>query len=309
MPENAALPVSSPARVRSGILLMFGCAFTFASMDALVKHLTGHVPLLQLVWSRYFFHCVVMLLIFGPLMRARLWRANNMRWQIGRGMMLMTSTCLGFASLMFLPLAEFTAIAFVTPLIVTVLARPMLGEQVTAARWIAVIAGFAGVLIIVRPGGNLFGWAVLLPLAMSFVYAVFQILTRRHAGADDPITTLFFSGLVGAVLTSFAVPLVWKTPGVAEWPLLVMVGVMGAGGHLLLVLAFRRAPASTLAPISYTQLLFATAVGYAVSRHIPDRWALVGMGVIALAGLYAAVLQAMEGRRRSGDEAEVPISD
>lgn len=329
----AGLPASSPGRIRSGIALMFCCAFTFASLDALAKFLSSHVPTLQLVWFRYFFHMVTMLVVFGPVMRSRLWRAGHLRWQATRGVILIVCTCLSFTGLSLMPLAEFTAIAFIAPLIVTLLARPLLGERVSMARWVAVTAGFVGILIVIRPGGGMLGWPALIPLVMAGVYAMFQILSRKFAGADDPVTTLFFSGLIGAVLTTLVVPLVWVAPQVSDWPLLIMLGVMGAGGHLMLILAFRRAPASTLAPISYTQLVFATVLGIAVSQHIPDRWSLIGMGVIALAGLCAAILQGLEGpdadraveadaagatgpgagraagRRRDADVADVPTGD
>lgn len=312
MSAASGLPPATPAGVRAGILMMLGCAFTFASLDVLAKHLSSQVHTLQLVWFRYFFHVALMLLVFGPPMGARLWRTDNPRWQIGRGAILIVCTCLSFAGLSVMPLAEFTAIAFVTPLIVTLLARSFLGEKVSPARWVAVIAGFCGVLIIIRPGGGLFGWAALIPLCLSLVYAVFQILTRKYAGADDPLTTLFFTGLVGALIASGPVLWVWQAPTLQQWPLLVALGLCGAGGHLLLILAFQRAPASSLAPISYTQLLFATGLGVVVTHHVPDGWTLVGMGVIAAAGLYAALLQGMQGmagRKRAGDEADIPLSD
>ena len=309
MGHPAGLPQATRAGVRAGIFMMLGCAFTFASLDVLAKHLSSHIPTLQLVWFRYFFHVALMLIVFGPPMGARLWRSENLRWQFGRGAILILCTCLSFAGLSLMPLAEFTAIAFVTPLIVTLLARSFLKEKVSPARWVAVTAGFCGVLIIIRPGGGLFGWVALIPLGLSLVYAVFQILTRKYAGADDPVTTLFFTGLVGAALASVPIFWVWQAPTVQQWPLLVALGLFGAGGHLLLILAFQRASASSLAPISYTQLLFATGLGIVVTHHVPDGWTLLGMGVIALAGLYAALLQGMQGRTRAGDEADLPGSE
>ena len=303
-------PPSRAAGNGAGIALMFGAAFTFASVDALAKHLSDDFPTLQLVWFRFFFHVAFMLLVFGPVMRARLWRAANMRWQIGRGALLITTTVLSYTSLSLMPLAEFTAIAFVAPLVVTILAARFLGEKVGFARWCAVLAGFAGVLVIIRPGGALFGWQALVPLAMATIYAVFQILTRKFAGADDPVTTLFFTGLTGAVIASLLVPFAWKTPSVDEWPLLACLGLLGGGGHLLLILAFQRVPASALAPISYMQLVFATVLGIVVAHHVPDRLTLIGMGLIALAGLFGAALQGLASRRpRPPDEADIPISD
>lgn len=306
------LPMSTPERVRGGILLMIACSFIFASLDALAKFMGAHYPILQVVWFRYTFHVIGMVVVFAPIMGKRMFRATNIRWQVGRGFILVVCTGLSFTGLQFMPLAEFTAIAFVTPLIVTMLAGRLLGERVSLARWGAVVLGFAGVVIIIRPGSGLFGWAALIPLVMSFVYAIFQVLTRKYAGTDDPITTLFFSGLAGAVLASATVPFVWKTPEPLHWPILMFMGIMGGGGHLLLMLCFRRAPASVLAPFSYSQLAFATLLSMFALQHVPDRWSLIGMGVIAAAGLYAVILQAWEGRRhgkRPGDEADVPMTD
>jgi len=306
------LPMSTPERVRGGILLMIACSFIFASLDALAKYMGAHYPILQIVWFRYTFHVVGMVVVFAPIMGKRMFRATNIRWQVGRGFILVVCTGLSFTGLQFMPLAEFTAIAFVTPLIVTMLSAKFLGEKVSMARWGAVVLGFAGVLIIIRPGSGLFGWPALIPLVMSFVYAVFQVLTRKYAGTDDPITTLFFSGLAGAVLATLTVPFVWQTPEPVHWPVLILMGIMGGGGHLLLMFCFRRAPASVLAPFSYTQLAFAILLSTLALHHVPDRWALIGMGVIAAAGLYAVILQAWEGRRRSkrpGDEADVPMTD
>jgi drug/metabolite transporter (DMT)-like permease len=314
MAEIAGLPMSTPARVRVGIMMMVGCSLIFASLDSLAKVMGQHYPVLQIVWFRYTFHVVGMLVVFLPMMGKRMFRAANMRWQVGRGLILVVCTCLSFTGLRLMPLAEFTAISFVTPLIVTLLASRFLGEKVSALRWGAVALGFAGVLVIIRPGSGIFGWPAMIPLVMSCVYASFQVLTRKNAGTDDPITTMFFSGLAGAVLATIALPFNWKMPEPMHWPILILMGLMGGGGHLLLMLCFRRAPASVLAPFSYAQLAFATLIGVLFLNHIPDRWSIIGMGVIACAGLYAVAIQAWEsharGRRnRPGDEADVPMTD
>jgi drug/metabolite transporter (DMT)-like permease len=313
MAHTLGLPMSTPARVRGGIFLMLACSLIFASLDALAKFMGAYYPVVQVVWFRYTFHVIAMVAVFGPIMGRAMFRANNLRWQVGRGLILVVCTCCSFTGLRYMPLAEFTAIAFITPLIVTLLAGPLLGEKVSTARWAAVILGFAGVVIIIRPGSGLFGWAALIPLVMACIYAVFQVLTRKYAGTDDPVTTLFFSGLAGAVLASVAVPFAWKPPAPEHWPILILMGIMGGGGHLLLMLCFRRAPASVLAPFSYTQLAFASLISTVALNHVPDRWSAIGMAVIALAGLYAMVLHAWEGRggkrRRQADEADVPITD
>ena len=312
MADIQGLPMSTPERVRIGILFMVGCSLIFASLDSLAKVMGTHYPVLEIVWFRYTFHVVAMLVIFLPLMGRRLFHATNLRWQLGRGLILVACTCLSFTGLRMMPLAEFTAISFVTPLIVTLMAGRFLAEKVSMARWVAVGIGFVGVVVIIRPGSGIFGWPAVIPLVMSCVYASFQVLTRKNAGTDDPVTTMFFSGLAGTVLATLALPFNWKTPEALHWPVLILMGIMGGGGHLLLMLCFRRAPASVLAPFSYSQLAFATLIGIVFLNHIPDRWSLIGMGIIACAGLYAVGLQAWEGRnprRRPADEADVPMTD
>jgi len=296
--DAPGLPLSTPERVRVGILMMVGCSMIFASLDATAKLMGAYYAVFEIVWLRYTVHVMVMLAVFLPAMGLRMLRAHHLRWQIVRGLILVLCTGLSFTGLRLMPLAEVTAISFVTPLMVTLLAGPLLGEKVGMARWGAVALGFAGVVIIVRPGSGIFGWAALIPLGLACANAFFHILSRKYAGADDPVTTLFFSGLVGAVLASFALPFVWKTPAPEHWPALLLMGLLGGGGHLLLVLCFRRAPASVLAPFTYTQLAFATLIGIFIMHHMPDRWSLVGMGVIALAGLYAVGVQAWEHRSR-----------
>ena len=297
---------------RAGAALILAAVFSFAALDTLAKHLSGRYATPQMVWFRYTFHVVALLLLALPFVRGRLFAARNWRWQLGRGLILLLCTLLSFTGLHYLPLAEFTAIGFVAPLIVTAVAARYLGEPVSRARWLAVGAGFVGVLIIIRPGSGIFGWAAALPLALAIVYALFQILTRRFAGEDDPLTTLFFSGLVGALAVSTIVPFHWATPTPADWPWLIAVGLIGAGGHGLLILAFQRADASVLAPMTYAQLVFALILGYGVMGSVPDAWSLAGMAVVAISGFASAVLQARETRarqRRHPDEADVPLSD
>jgi len=313
MADAQGLPLSTPERVRTGILFMVGCSLIFASLDSLAKVMGQQYPVLQIVWFRYTFHVVGMLVVFLPFMGRRMFRATNMRWQAGRGLILVVCTCLSFTGLRFMPLAEFTAISFVTPLIVTLLASRFLGEKVSPLRWGAVALGFAGVLVIIRPGSGIFGWPALIPLVMSCVYASFQVLTRKYAGTDDPITTMLYSGMAGAILATLTLPFNWKTPEPLHWPILILMGLMGGGGHLLLMLCFRRAPASVLTPFSYAQLAFSTCIGILFLNHVPDRYSAIGMGVIALAGVYAVAVQAFEGRaqrRRARDaEAAVPMTD
>lgn len=295
--RNTAQP---PVRAGSGILLMLCAVGCFAATDTLAKMLVSHYATLQLLWIRNGVHVLTILLLGWPLLGRRLFQANNMRWQWQRGLLLLICSFLAFTSLRFMPVAEFTAIVFASPLLVTLLAARWLKERVSPARWCAIGAGFIGVMIIIRPGSGLFGPAALIPLLLACISAFFIILTRKYARDDDALTTLFYTGLVGALATSLTMPFVWHTPPLADWPALLALGVIAAAGHYMFVLAFRRAPASTLAPFSYAQLVFAVLFGYLLLRTVPDYWSFIGMGVVVASGMAAAVLQRWEMRGSRG---------
>ena len=287
----------SPTRgTGAGIVLILAAVCCFAASDTLAKILTAHYSTLQLLSIRNWVHVLVILLLGWPLLGRRLFQANNLRWQWQRGLLLLTCSFLAFTSLRFMPVAEFTALIFVSPLLVTLLAARMLKERVSRARWCAVGAGFIGVMLIIRPGSGLFGWAALIPLVLACLSALFAILTRKYARDDDALTTLFYTGLTGALASSLTVPFVWRTPPPADWPALLALGVIAVAGHYMFVLAFRRAPASTLSPFSYAQLIFATLFGVLLLHAVPDRWSFIGMGVVVASGLAAALLQRFEAR-------------
>ena len=286
-----------PARPASGILLMLCAVGCFAAADTLGKILVADYSALQLLWVRNCVHVLAIMLLGWPILGKALFRANNVRWQWQRGLLLLLCSFLALTSLRFMPVAEFTAIIFISPLIMTLLAARWLKERVSCARWCAVGAGFAGVMLIIRPGSNLFGWAALIPLVLSGLAAFFAILTRKYARDDDALTTLFYTGLVGALASSLTILFVWRTPPPGDWPALLALGVIAAAGHYMFVLAFRRAPASTLSPFSYAQLIFAVIFGYVVLHAVPDQWSIIGMGVVLASGLAAAILHRWEGRR------------
>ena len=285
-----------PSRPGSGILLMLCAVSCFAATDTIAKILVAHYSTLQLLWIRNSVHVLTIVLLGWPILGKRLFKANNMRWQWQRGLLLLTCSFLAFTSLRFMPVAEFTAIVFASPLLVTLLAARWLKERVGMARWCAIGAGFIGVMIIIRPGSGLFGPAALIPLLLAGISAFFIILTRKYARDDDALTTLFYTGLVAALATSLTMPFVWHTPPLADWPALLALGVIAAAGHYMFVLAFRRASASTLSPFSYAQLLFAVLFGYLLLHTVPDRWSFIGMGVVVASGMAAAILQRWEMR-------------
>ena len=278
-----------------GILLILCCSATFATLDTIAAYMRQWYPAMQVAWFRYTFHALAVLVVAVPFMGKRLFKVSRPLWQVIRGVLLLTCTLLTFTALGFMQVAEFTALAFVTPLVVTMLAGPVLKERVTPLAWVAVCTGFVGVLIVVRPGAGALGWAALLPIVMSFFNGGFQIFTRKYAAHDDPVSTLFYTGLVGAIgcsvflpLLSISVPANWVAPQSAHLPLLVLMGLIAAAGHYLIILAFRLAPASTLAPMTYSQMAFAVFTGWLVFNKLPDSFTILGMVVIALAGLFAA---------------------
>lgn len=280
-----------------GILLFMLALMLFAMLDATSKHLTASFAVPLLVWARYALHFVIMLIFVAPSMRLQLVRTDNLALQVVRALALVGTT--GFAMMAFrtMPLAEATAVLFLAPLLVTLLAGPFLHERIGAGRWAAVIVGFAGVLLIARPGGALSLAGILWALAGAACYAVYQILTRRLSHAEHPLTLLFYTALVGTAVMSLALPWFWFefSPSPLQWLKIASLGFYGGVGHFLLIRAFRLAPASTLTPFGYTQLIWAGLLGWLVFGHIPDAMTAAGMAVIAASGLWLAL-----GERQAG---------
>lgn len=280
-------PSASPL---PGILLLLTATATFACLDNLGKWLMQTYSVGMVVWVRYLMHTLVMIALLGPRLGFGLVRSNAPGMQIVRALVLIVSSLMFFWGLSKMPIAECTAISFMSPLLLTVLSIWFLKERVPPSAWIAVVIGFVGVLLIVRPGGELFSPVVVLPLITALLFATYQLLTRKMAGIDPTLTTLFYGALVGTVLTSLFVPLFWQTPQSAfHIFLFVMTGLLGAMGHFLLISAFERAPASTLAPFLYAQIAFSSGVGYLVFDAFPDGWALVGILIIIGSGVWIAL--------------------
>ena len=196
-----------------------------------------------------------------------------------------------------MPVGEFTAIVMITPLVITLLAALTLGERVSALRWALVTGGFAGTLIIIRPGGERFDWSMLLPLGLVVTNAWFQILTSRLARTEDPFTMHFYTGWVGMLLASIALPFVWTAlDSWTLWASLVLMGLMATVGHFMMILAYARAPVATLTPFLYAQIGFAMIGGWLAFSHVPDDWALLGIALVALCGAASAWLTVRESR-------------
>lgn len=281
------------ARPLTGILLMLGAVFCFAALDASSKHLAQTFPVPMLVWARYSIHLGLMLLFFAVTGRLRLTTTARPRQQVVRGLTLVVTSLCGMAGFATLPLAEATALLFIAPLIVVVLARGVLAERISPGRWLAVIAGFSGAILIARPGGGLTLQGVLYMAMAASAYAVYQIQTRRLSTSENALTLLFYTALAGTVAMTLALPLYWggPRPDTLQTLQIASLGILGGSGHLLLIRAFRHAPATTLSPITFVQLIWATLFGWLFYDHLPDTPTIAGMAVIAASSLSIALAE------------------
>lgn len=272
----------------------------FATLDTATKYVALSVPALMALWVRYMLQAVLSTAILFPLHGRALFRTRQPRMQLLRGLMLIGTTTVAFFSLKFMPVGEFTAIVMVTPLAVTVLAVTFFKEKIAPLHWLFVLGGFAGTMIIVRPGGDDFGWPMLLPLGCMVMNTTFQLISSQLGKTENPATTHFYSVWVGAVLSTLSLPVAWTLiASPLIWSLMVLMGLMGlmgAVGHFLLALAYQRAPAATLMPYLYCHVCFAVIGGWLVFAHIPDVWACVGIVMIAASGACSALLTARERR-------------
>ncbi|MCF8160153.1 MAG: DMT family transporter [Polaromonas sp.] len=283
------------SRQAGGILLIILASLSFATLDTAVKHATQLVPLLMLLWFRYAFQAMVTFALRFPVQKTSLFVTPNPRFQALRGVLLLTSSACAFLGLQHLPVGEFTAMAMLSPMAASAMAAWTLKTHVSPRRWALMGLGLLGVLLVVRPGGQVFGWALFFPLLMVTSYAWFQVLTSRLSGDENPYTTHFYTGLVGAVVMTPIMLFSWNTAALLSyWYWFVLVGFMGTFGHLMLIRAYNRANAVVLTPYLYTQIAFATVLGWLVFRHVPDGLAWGGIAVIAASGVGNAMLSASE---------------
>lgn len=293
-----ALAAARPAG--TSIARGIGCALLawllFAGMDAGSKLLAESYPIIQILWIRF----LALLVIAAWLARRRGGNAalrSRRFWLQGlRSLLLVTEIGLFIWTITVLPLANAHAILAITPLLVTALSVPLLGEQVGVRRWSAIGIAFLGMLIILRPGVGAVHPMALVALVCAVMFALYQILTRIVSRDDPPTTTLFYTAVVGAIGLSVIGPFYWTTPDAKGWALFAMVAVLGASGHFLLIKALQLAPASILQPYSYTILVWATVVGFVVFGNLPDLATVLGAVVIVLSGIYSF---ARERRRKA----------
>jgi drug/metabolite transporter (DMT)-like permease len=283
--------IDRPQHPLRGIFLFLAALLLFAALDATAKYMNAFFAVPLLVWARYLVHFVIMLLFMAPGLGREI-IATRRPWLMSfRALMLVGVTLLAQLALKTLPLAETTALVFVTPLLVALLAGPLLAEKVPPRTWLATGAGFAGVLLIARPGGAMAGPGVAYALGAALCYAIYQILTRKLATTEHPTRLLFYTALVGTASMSLALPAYWdgQMPTLTQSLLIVSLGLYGGIGHFLLIRAFREAPASTLSPLLYVQLIWATLLGWWVFAQLPDFLAIVGMLIIGASGLSLAL--------------------
>ncbi len=266
-------------------MCLAGLIFPF--MTGTAKILGADYSSLQVSWARAFGHVLIMLAIFLPRRGMGLFRTRRPLLQLARSTAMFTSNLCFFFAVTFIPLAKAAAVSLAAPLIVALLAWPLLRERTTPARVLASAFGFLGVLVVIRPGGALFHWASLFVLASAGCYALYQILTRKLAGVDQPETSNLYSSVIGAFGMLLVVPFVWRNPAtLADALMFVSLGVLGCAGHFLVVLAMGRAPANIVSPFQYFQLLGSVGIGWLFFADLPDAMTWLGAAIIVAAGLF-----------------------
>jgi drug/metabolite transporter (DMT)-like permease len=281
-----------------GIGLMVGATVFFSASDVITKVLTANLPAVEVAWLRY---VTFVLLVFPLATAARgfgVLASRGPALQVMRGLAVVVSALLFTTALRYLPVAEATSIYFISPILITALSIPFLGEVVGWRRWSAAAVGLLGVLVVIRPGSSSFQTAALLPLLGATSWASAAIATRLLTGRDHALATLAWSAAVGFLVLSLAVPFVWVAPGLREVGLGVAIGALSTLGHWLVILSFRSANVSVVAPFSYAQLIWAGALGYLVFGSLPDQWTIIGAVVIAASGLYTAYRERVRSARR-----------
>ena len=289
-------PLRAPSGVLRGILLMCAGVSVFPFMNVAVKLLAVRYPAAQITWARFTGHLIVMLIIFLPQYRWGLFRTRRPAVQIGRSVLMLVSNLVFVMAIGAVPLATASAIGFTSPLLVTALSVPLLREQVGWRRWSAVVVGFAGALMVIRPASGFRDPAVLLLLFSSFAYALYQIATRLVGRYDNAATGIIFAALLGSLGMSLVMPFIFVMPrSLLDALLFCSLGLLGGFGHYLVIRAFQLGPAAVIAPLGYVELLGTVVLGYLVFDNFPDLWTWLGAGVIIASGIYIAF---RERRRR-----------
>ena len=255
-------------------------------MDAIAKYLSYSLPILQITWFRFFFSAVITGIFIYLFSRKSFVRSKNIKSQVLRGILLLTSSLLFFYAISVISLAKALTLAFICPLIVTALSPYFLKERVGRRRWTAVIVGFIGVLLVIRPGIVEFNWASLASLGTGLCYAIYLIVTRSLKDTDNGLLTLLFTSIVGTVVLSVYLPFVWVNPSLNQLLLAVNMGFIAALAHGLIIISYNYSDASKLAPLGYFEIIPNIIIGYIWFSDLPDKYTLLGLLVIILSGIY-----------------------
>jgi drug/metabolite transporter (DMT)-like permease len=273
-------------RTQQGILLVIVAMACFAALDGMAKYLGPLVPLAVAMWFRYMFQVTITGAVLLPRRGLALFKTRHPWLQALRGLSLAVSSSLAFLSLRYMPVAEFTAILTLTPMVITLVSVRAMGERVSWLRWLLLAGGLVGALMVIQPDKHDFQWVMLLPLALVLVSTGFQLLTSYLMRHDDPGTTHFLTGAVACLIASAVLPFFWQTPsGTSLWLMVCLLGVLSTLGHYLMILAYSLASPSILTPYLYFQIAFATLAGWLVFTQVPDRWSLLGIAMIAVCGV------------------------
>jgi drug/metabolite transporter (DMT)-like permease len=255
-------------------------------MDGFAKYLSADLPVLQITWARYFFTVAFTFPIMLFFYRNQLKWSDKPKLQIIRGLILLIANICFFYSISVISLAKALTLAFVAPLIVTAFSPMFLGEKVGFRRWSAVVIGFIGSLVVIRPGFVEINLASLAALGTGIMYGFYLIITRKLSTSDNPLLTLLLTGVVGAVIISCVMPFVWINPTFNQWSMMAAIGVFACIGHLFLILSLKYADASKLAPFSYFEIITNIIIGYYFFSDFPDNWTFLGLFIIVLSGIY-----------------------
>ena len=255
-------------------------------MDGFAKYLSSDLPVLQITWARYFFTVAFTLPIMFFFFRKNLVWTDKPKLQLIRGLILLTANVCFFYSISIISLAKALTLAFIAPLIVTAFSPIFLGEKVGFRRWSAVIIGFIGSMVVIRPGFVEINLASLAALGTGVMYGFYLIITRKLSSSDNPLLTLLLTGVVGAIIISFVMPFVWIKPTLNQWSMMAAIGIFACVGHLFIILSLKYADASKLAPLSYFEIVTNIIIGYYFFSDFPDKWTFLGLFIIILSGIY-----------------------
>jgi drug/metabolite transporter (DMT)-like permease len=291
-----------------GILFLLGSGIVFTILDSLAKETSTFIPVLQVAWGRYVFHVVFLPFYAERPTGAPFW--SSARWtrmfvtrhpwlQLLRSLLLLGATLFFFGAVSYVPLAEAQAVAFIEPLLITAIAHFFLAERVGIRRWLAIVVGFIGVLVVIRPGFGMMHWGMLLSLGSAGCGSVYGILTRIVSRNDSAGTSLAYSGMAGFIGLSLLMPVVWQPASSHVWMLFLLLGMSGGLGHYLVIKAFAYAPGGTLAPFIYVQMLWMVVVGFIWFRDWPAITTWIGIALIVGSGLYALHRERIKARERA----------